>query len=764
VGTSSIPVPNIGIEKTEASTLITLPAKVKYQTTSSLVLRETPTTAGKAILTIPKGGIVIASQKQDNWYKVSYTYKVNGVNTTKTGWVSGTYLKEYYKYTSTINLYLFTNKIAKLYPTPDTKKQVVYSIPVNNGFTSTQTVVNSLSQTWYRVSYLGKNYYINSGDVTKKSFTTFAQTKYKANKDTYVYQSFGTLYTKLVKIPVGTIVTSAKNVGSYYNVTFGGKTGYINIADFDKYTNVKYETISTTYYFTTKETNLYTTPDDTKPAAYSIGVNNGFASTQKATDQNGKVWYRVSYNGQQLYVKGEDVFANKLANIAETEYKATKDTVLYQSYGYDFKHLTTIPKDAVIKTSQKIGNWWYKVTYNGQTGYVNIANFTKDVIKYETINTTYYFTTRDSKLYTTPDDSKPESYTIGVNNGFASTQKATNASGKVYYRVSYNGQQYYIKGEDVFANSLSTFASTNYKAVKDTAVYESYGFGFKKLTTIPKDAVITSSKKIGNWWYAVTYNGVTGYVNIADFTKMADVTFETVPNKTYINTTQLNLRQSYDANSALLIEIPVSKILVVTQKTSNGWYKTSYNGRTGYVSGSYIKEVITGDPLTSRDSYQFIDLRTKSEVTASQIDNYIANNYKRFGAKSVLVGQGQNFIDAGNQYGVNALYLAAHAIHESAFGTSNISLGKNNLFGFGSYDATAYIASYKFPSVKENIFYIAREMKHSYLNDQKKADGSYVDFRYKGAYLGFSTKYVGGTRIDAASEGMNFYYASDPLW
>ena len=58
--------------------------------------------------------------------------------------------------------------------------------------------------------------------------------------------------------------------------------------------------------------------------------------------------------------------------------------------------------------------------------------------------------------------------------------------------------------------------------------------------------------------------------------------------------------------------------------------------------------------------------------------------------------RGQSFIDAGKTYGVNALYLAAHAIHESAFGTSDIALGKNNLFGFGSYDASPFIASYRF--------------------------------------------------------------------
>ena len=168
-------------------------------------------------------------------------------------------------------------------------------------------------------------------------------------------------------------------------------------------------------------------------------------------------------------------------------------------------------------------------------------------------------------------------------------------------------------------------------------------------------------------------------------------------------------------------------------------------------------------PLNGRVGYQFIDLRTQSPVTAEQIDNYIEQNYKnqritRKLDKKCFAGTGQVFIDAGKTYGVNALYLAAHAIHESAFGTSEIALGKNNLFGFGSYDASPFIASYRFSTIDENINYIAQQIKATYLNEVSGG------FRYQGAILGFRTKDMNNERIDANSEGMNFYYASDTNW
>ena len=177
-----------------------------------------------------------------------------------------------------------------------------------------------------------------------------------------------------------------------------------------------------------------------------------------------------------------------------------------------------------------------------------------------------------------------------------------------------------------------------------------------------------------------------------------------------------------------------------------------------------LEQVKTGDPLNGRVGYQFIDLRTQSPVTAQQIDDYIEKNYrnqanyKQTGKPSVLSGTGQLFIDAGKTYGVNALYLAAHAIHESGFGTSDIALGKNNVYGYSSYDTNPYNASYRFSSIKENIKFIAQQIKATYLNEVSGG------FRYQGATLGFKTTDMSNKRIDANSEGMNFFYASDINW
>ena len=45
------------------------------------------------------------------------------------------------------------------------------------------------------------------------------------------------------------------------------------------------------------------------------------------------------------------------------------------------------------------------------------------------------------------------------------------------------------------------------------------------------------------------------------------------------------------------------------------------------------------------------------------------------------------------KYKVNGLFVAAIGIHESSWGTSTIAQEKRNLFGYGSYDASAYESS-----------------------------------------------------------------------
>ncbi len=101
---------------------------------------------------------------------------------------------------------------------------------------------------------------------------------------------------------------------------------------------------------------------------------------------------------------------------------------------------------------------------------------------------------------------------------------------------------------------------------------------------------------------------------------------------------------------------------------------------------------------------------------------------------------GGSFIQAQQTWGMNALYLMAHAALESAWGTSKIAKDKNNLFGFMAYDDDPYGHAATFRSMHESILYCGAYIRRSYLSE-------------------------GGRWFRAPNlEGMNYYYASDQMW
>ena len=109
------------------------------------------------------------------------------------------------------------------------------------------------------------------------------------------------------------------------------------------------------------------------------------------------------------------------------------------------------------------------------------------------------------------------------------------------------------------------------------------------------------------------------------------------------------------------------------------------------------------------------------------------------------------FYYAEQEYGINGIFLASLAIHESGWGTSKIALDKNNLFGYQAYDGSAYSSSKNFSSYSEGIDLVARVLIKYYLNSNGTEiyGGDIADGRY------YTTSTI---------KGVNKYYASDSNW
>lgn len=110
----------------------------------------------------------------------------------------------------------------------------------------------------------------------------------------------------------------------------------------------------------------------------------------------------------------------------------------------------------------------------------------------------------------------------------------------------------------------------------------------------------------------------------------------------------------------------------------------------------------------NQDQVLAMDLTIPSAITAYELDAYFAG--------SSLAGTGAAFIQAETDYGVNAVFLAALAVHESGFGSSSLARNKCNLFGWGASDGNAYGGAASFNSYQDCINQVGAAIASQYLS------------------------------------------------
>lgn len=135
-----------------------------------------------------------------------------------------------------------------------------------------------------------------------------------------------------------------------------------------------------------------------------------------------------------------------------------------------------------------------------------------------------------------------------------------------------------------------------------------------------------------------------------------------------------------------------------------------------------------GGPVFTVDT----DLTQPSGENASTLNGFLKG--------TALANLGDSFMHAEQSFHVSARYFVAHAILESAWGTSAIARDKHNLFGFNADDANPYQDATTFPSFDACIQYVAQFIAQNYLSPTGRF--------YHGPTL----------------RGMNVDYASDPYW
>lgn len=131
------------------------------------------------------------------------------------------------------------------------------------------------------------------------------------------------------------------------------------------------------------------------------------------------------------------------------------------------------------------------------------------------------------------------------------------------------------------------------------------------------------------------------------------------------------------------------------------------------------------------ENFLNMNLRTKSGLTAEQIDKALAG--------TGLEGLGKDYIKAEEDNNINAMFLVGLSCLESNYGSSNFAKTRNNITGFRAYTEDPSKAIY-YNTKGECIYKTAEYLSNNYMEE--------------------GSKYYNGSSM----VGLNIKYCTSPTW
>lgn len=166
----------------------------------------------------------------------------------------------------------------------------------------------------------------------------------------------------------------------------------------------------------------------------------------------------------------------------------------------------------------------------------------------------------------------------------------------------------------------------------------------------------------------------------------------------------------------------------------------AYQMTNPYISSTWQEVLSFLDPtqLVGKDGgyYAFANLKGYTGLTATQLDNYIISTES--GRSGSLRGTGAYFVEAAKRYNLNEMYLLAHAILESGWGTSDLASGYYynglGLINGNAYPAGTYYNFYGIGAYDDSPLSGGRSMaiQQGWDTPQKAIEGaaSWIYFNY----------------------------------
>ena len=231
----------------------------------------------------------------------------------------------------------------------------------------------------------------------------------------------------------------------------------------------------------------------------------------------------------------------------------------------------------------------------------------------------------------------------------------------------------------------------------------------------------------------------------------------------YVTSDMLAVMTEPSETSKKIATLKTNEELKVLEIADN-WYRIDSDEAEGWVkqecttyinlNEKYEEEQNNNTNLNTNNSSQIqklsfnMALNKPSGLSLEQFQKVLTDSKDK---NKVFENNAEYFYYIEKQYNINGIFVAAVAIHESGWGTSNIAKQKYNLFGYGAYDSNPYNGAYSFSNYSESIDLLARVFVKYYLNP--KGTSIY------GGEVAAGTYYSSPTLT-----GVNNKYASDKNW
>ena len=292
--------------------------------------------------------------------------------------------------------------------------------------------------------------------------------------------------------------------------------------------------------------------------------------TTVAVLNNSSSWYKVSVNGKEGYVSGEYLTGTTATDVA----LGTGTVKCSSSVNFRSAPNTSSTSYGELKNGTKVNvvgvsSGWYKVTYNGKTGYIH------------------------------PDYITLASSSAGT--AIAPSNTVTSTTGT--------------------AGTVKCSSSVNLRSAANTS---------SSILAELKNGTAVTVVSTANGWCKVTYSGKTGYIKqdyVSTTGSASNNTSASTGTAAVVKcSSTVNFRSAASTSSTILGELKNGTAITVLS-TSNGWSKVSYAGKAGYISADYLVTASSGTAISPSNTAASVSISAKRQSVLNYAAQFLGVPY-----------------------------------------------------------------------------------------------------------------------------------------